>query len=224
MSSNAPLCETSICWALKNVSFTIHQGEVVGLIGQNGAGKSVLLKILSNIAKPTSGFAKYYGKLGAMLEVGTGFHRELTGKENIYLSGAVLGMKKSEIDKKLEQIIAFSEIEPYLDFPVKRYSSGMCVRLAFAIFAQLEPEIMFIDEVMSVGDEAFKEKCIQSIKHMAFKGRTIILVSHDMDKIIALCKRAIYLAEGQIVMDGPTEEVVACYLENTKLSLYKKLN
>jgi lipopolysaccharide transport system ATP-binding protein len=199
-------------WALKDVSLEIRQGETVGIIGSNGAGKSVLLKILSRVSKPTEGYAEIYGKAGSMLEVGTGFHPELTARENIYLSGAILGMKKAEINRNFDEIVAFSEVEKFLDTPVKHFSSGMNVRLAFSVAAHLEPEIMLMDEVLAVGDNAFKEKCLNKMKAVASEGRTVLFVSHDMKAIEEFCDRAIYLSNGKIVIDGETEKVVSQYL------------
>jgi len=199
-------------WALKDVSFEVKHGEVVGIIGPNGAGKSVLLKILSRVTKPTEGYAEIHGKVGSMLEVGTGFHPELTGKENIYLSGAVLGMKKAEINRKFDEIVAFSGVEQFLDTPVKHYSSGMQGRLAFAVAAHLEPDILFIDEVLAVEDAAFQEKCLGKIKEVLREGRTVLLVSHNMNTIESLCDQAILLSKGKIVFNGDTHEVVSQYL------------
>ncbi|MGE5444590.1 MAG: ABC transporter ATP-binding protein [Ignavibacteriales bacterium] len=199
-------------WALKDVSFEVKCGEVVGIIGSNGAGKSVLLKILSRITRPTGGYAEIYGKMGSMLEVGTGFHPELTGRENIYLGGTILGMKRAEVNHKFDAIVAFSEGEDFLDTPIKHYSSGMNVRLAFAIATHLEPEIMLLDEVLAVGDEAFKEKCLNKMKEVASEGRTVLFVSHDMKTIENLCDRAILLSKGKIVLNDETHKVVSHYL------------
>jgi len=204
-------------WALKDVSFEVKHGEVLGVIGSNGAGKSVLLKILSRITKPTEGYAEIHGKVGSMLEVGTGFHPELTGKENIYLSGAVLGMKKTEINRKFDEIVDFSEVEEFLDTPVKHYSSGMQGRLAFAVAAYLEPEILIIDEVLAVEDAAFVEKCLSKIKEVMKEGRTVLLVSHNMKTIESLCLRAMLLNKGKIVFNGDTHEVVSKYLAKNYL-------
>jgi lipopolysaccharide transport system ATP-binding protein len=199
-------------WALKDVSFEIKQGEVVGFIGLNGAGKSTLLKILSRITDPTSGFAEIYGRVGSLLEVGTGFQRDLTGRENIYLNGAILGMKKTEIDRKFDEIVAFSEIEKFIDTPVKRYSSGMYVRLAFAVAAHLETEILFADEVLAVGDVEFQKKCLGKMGEVAKQGRTVLFVSHNMGSVLNLCPRAILLRSGQLVYDGPAESTIKDYL------------
>ncbi len=185
-------------WALKDVSFEVHRGEVVGVIGRNGAGKSTLLKILSRITEPTTGYAEIHGRVGSLLEVGTGFHPELTGRENIYLNGAILGMKRTEIDRKFDEIVAFAEIEKFLDTPVKRYSSGMYVRLAFAVAAHLEPEILLVDEVLSVGDAAFQKKCLGKMGDIAGEGRTVLFVSHNLTALANLCSRSIYLMKGII--------------------------
>src|ERR1700716_3460808 len=180
-------------WALKNISFEVEQGEVVGIIGRNGAGKSTLLKILTGITEPTSGIADVYGRVGALLEVGTGFHPELTGRENIFLNGAILGMTRPEIRRKFDDIVAFAEIEKFLDTPVKRYSSGMYVRLAFAVAADLDPEILLIDEVLAVGDAEFQKKCLGQMKKVSHEGRTVLFVSHQMSAISQLCSRVILL-------------------------------
>lgn len=201
-------------WALKDISFEIKHGEVVGFIGRNGAGKSTLLKVLSRITEPTSGRAEIYGRIGSLLEVGTGFHGELTGRENVYLNGAILGMKKSEIDKKFDEMVAFSEVEQFIDTPVKRYSSGMQVRLAFAVAAHLEPEILIVDEVLAVGDAAFQKKCLGKMDDVAKKGRTVLFVSHNMLAVKNLCARALLLEAGRAVVDGPCETVVENYFEN----------
>jgi lipopolysaccharide transport system ATP-binding protein len=199
-------------WALKDLVLEVKHGEVVGIIGRNGAGKSTLLKILSRITKPTKGRVNIYGRIGSLLEVGTGFHPELTGRENIFLNGAILGMKRGEIERKFEEIVDFSEIEKFIDTPVKRYSSGMYVRLAFAVAAHLEPDILVLDEVLAVGDTLFQEKCMDTIQKTASHGRTVLLVSHNMASIQHLCKRAIVLKEGRIVADGSPEEAVNSYL------------
>jgi lipopolysaccharide transport system ATP-binding protein len=201
-------------WALKNVSFDIKHGEVVGLIGRNGAGKSTLLKILSRITKPDAGLADIYGRVGSLLEVGTGFHQELTGRENIYLNGAILGMRRAEIDRKFDEIVAFSEVEKFIDTPVKHYSSGMAMRLAFAVAAHLEPEILLVDEVLAVGDARFQRKCLNKMQDVGQQGRTIIFVSHNMPAITRLCERAILLDGGEIIEDGPAHKAVSTYLDN----------
>lgn len=198
-------------WALKNVSFEVKRGEVVGIIGRNGAGKSTLLKILSRITDPTEGRAEICGRVGSLLEVGTGFHPELTGRENIYLNGAILGMTKNDIHKQFDAIVEFAEIEKFLDTPVKRYSSGMYVRLAFAVAAHLEPEVLVVDEVLAVGDAAFQKKCLRKMGDVAQEGRTILFVSHNMGAITRLCKRAIWVDAGKIVFDGLSDAAVAQY-------------
>ncbi|MBN1286721.1 MAG: ABC transporter ATP-binding protein [Anaerolineae bacterium] len=199
-------------WALKDVSFEIEQGEVVGIIGRNGAGKSTLLKILSRITEPTEGCARVCGRVGSLLEVGTGFHPELTGRENIYLNGAILGMHKAEIEQKFDEIVAFAEVTRFLDTPVKFYSSGMYVRLAFAVAAHLEPEILLVDEVLAVGDAAFQKKCLGKMGDVAKSGRTVFFVSHNMGAINNLCSHAIWLDAGRVRMTGAPESVVAAYL------------
>lgn len=199
-------------WALRDVSFEVNRGEVVGIIGRNGAGKSTLLKILSRITSPARGCATLYGRVGSLLEVGTGFHPELSGRENIYLNGAILGMRRAEIDRKFDEIVAFSEVEKFLDTPVKRYSSGMYVRLAFAVAAHLEPEILIVDEVLAVGDAAFQKKCMGKMDDVAQEGRTILFVSHNMNAIQRLCSRSLLLEQGRLVKDGPTSEIIGQYL------------
>jgi lipopolysaccharide transport system ATP-binding protein len=201
-----------VIWALNDVSFEVEQGEVLGIIGRNGAGKSTLLKVLSRITEPTSGSIEMRGRVSSLLEVGTGFHQELTGRENIYLNGAVLGMKKWEIEKKYDEIVEFSEVKGFIDTPVKRFSSGMQVRLAFAVAAHLEPEILVVDEVLAVGDAAFQKKCLGKMEDMAGGGRTVLVVSHNMSLINRLCPRTILLDQGKIVEDGPTHKVVKHYL------------
>jgi len=204
-------------WALKDVSFEVEQGEVVGIIGRNGAGKSTLLKVLSRITEPTEGYAEIRGRVGSLLEVGTGFHQELTGRENIYLNGAILGMKRSEIDRKFDEIVAFSEVEKFIDTPVKHYSSGMYLRLAFAVAAHLEPEVLLIDEVLAVGDAAFQKKCIGKMGSVAKEGRTVLFVSHNMGAITQLCERALWLDDGHLKLtglSGLSTDVVASYLSS----------
>jgi len=200
-------------WALKDVSFEIKSGEVVGIIGRNGAGKSTLLKILSGITDPTEGYADIYGRVGSLLEVGTGFHPELTGRENIYLNGAILGMRKAEIERKLDEIVAFAEIDKFLDTPVKHYSSGMHVRLAFSVAAHLEPEILLVDEVLAVGDMAFQRKCLGKMDDVAQEGRTVVFVSHNMGLLQTLCERGIFLQQGAVSTDGTISEAVDAYLQ-----------
>jgi homopolymeric O-antigen transport system ATP-binding protein len=208
-----------LVWALRDVSFEVQPGEVVGVIGRNGAGKSTLLKILSRITEPTSGRAELYGRVGSLLEVGTGFHPELTGRENIFLNGAVLGMKRREIERKFDEIVAFSEIERFLDTPVKRYSSGMYMRLAFAVAAHLEPEILLVDEVLAVGDADFQAKCLGKMGEVARGGRTVLYVSHNLNSVLGLCPRSILIAEGRIHADGPTSDVITSYVSRgTNLS------
>ena len=199
-------------WALKGVDFEVQAGEVVGVIGRNGAGKSTLLKILSLITEPTEGRVRTRGRVGSLLEVGTGFHPELSGRENIFLNGAILGMTRREIDRDFDEIVAFAEIEKFLDTPVKRYSSGMYVRLAFAIAAHLDPEIMIVDEVLAVGDLAFQQKCLGKMSEVSRSGRTILFVSHNNAAIEALCDRCVLLVGGSIVRDGPTADVLAAYV------------
>jgi lipopolysaccharide transport system ATP-binding protein len=203
-------------WALKDVSFEVEQGDVVGIIGRNGAGKSTLLKILSRITEPTTGRIRIGGRVASLLEVGTGFHQELTGRENIFLNGAILGMGRLEIKRKFDEIIAFAEIEKFLDTPVKRYSSGMYVRLAFAVAAHLEPEILIVDEVLAVGDTEFQKKCLGKMGNVARQGRTVLFVSHNMAALNALCPRSLYLERGCIALDGPTDSVVHRYLHAAK--------
>jgi lipopolysaccharide transport system ATP-binding protein len=200
-------------WALKDVSFDVKAGEALGIIGSNGAGKSTLLKILNRITEPTRGAVDIYGRVGALLEVGTGFHPELTGRENIFLNGAILGMSRAEIRRKFDEIVAFAEVEQFLDTPVKRYSSGMYVRLAFAVAAHLDPEILLIDEVLAVGDAEFQKKCLEKMENVATKeGRTVIFVSHDMDAICHLCSRCILLRHGEVAKTGNAADVVGAYL------------
>ncbi len=202
-----------IIWALKEISLDIKQGEIVGIIGRNGAGKSTLLKILSRIVEPTGGTAIIKGRVASLLEIGTGFHKELSGRENIYLNGTILGMKKDEITDKFEEIVQFSEIGKFIDTPVKRYSSGMYVRLAFAVSAHLNPEILIVDEVLSVGDAAFQKKCIGKMSETAKSGRTVLFVSHNMHTIQDLCNRTILLEDGKIALDGTTSDVIRHYLQ-----------
>src|ERR1700757_3705269 len=199
-------------WALRHCSFKVRRGELIGLIGSNGAGKSTLLKILSRITRPNEGHAQIYGRVGSLLEVGTGFHSELTGRENVYLNGALIGMPKSEIRRKFDQIIEFAGVAEWVDIPIKRYSSGMKVRLAFAVAAHLEQEIMLIDEVLAVGDSAFRVKCFEKIQEVARQGRTVVLVSHELPSLATTCGRAIWLAGGSVRRDGDATDVIDSYL------------
>lgn len=208
-------------WALKNVSFDIREGEVVGFIGKNGSGKSTLLKLISRIYPPTEGTISGRGKIVSLLEVGTGFHEELTGRENIYLNGEILGMSTRQIDERYEDIVAFSGVEKFIDTPVKRYSSGMYVRLAFAVAAHIDPDILIIDEVLAVGDAAFQEKCLAKIQEIASSGnKTIIFVSHDMNTVRRLCNRVMYLSEGKIIADGTPDAVIQKYLKKEQIDYF----
>lgn len=204
--------QSKFIWALKDVSFEVKRGEVVGIIGRNGAGKSTLLKILSRITKPTEGEAEVFGRVGSLLEVGTGFHPELTGRENIYLNGAILGMRKVEIDRKFDEIVSFAEVEKFIDTPLKHYSSGMYVRLAFSVAAHLQPEILLVDEVLAVGDLEFQKKCIGTMERSTKEGNTVIVVSHSMSTVKALCSKAMLLRDGRIDALGAVDDVVAKYL------------
>ena len=201
-------------WALKDVSFDVTPGEIVGIIGRNGAGKSTLLKMLSRITEPTIGKIELYGRIGSLLEVGTGFHPELTGRENIYLNGAILGMKRTEITRKFEEIVAFAEVEKFIDTPVKHFSSGMYMRLAFAVAAHLEPEILLVDEVLAVGDGRFQRKCLDKMQDVGRQGRTVLFVSHNMPAITRLCPRTILLDAGRVISDGPSSQVIGAYLSS----------
>jgi lipopolysaccharide transport system ATP-binding protein len=200
-------------WALREVDFEVQPGEVVGIIGRNGAGKSTLLKILSRITKPTTGWVQLHGRVGSLLEVGTGFHPELTGRENIALNGSILGMSRREIARKFDEIVAFAEIDQFLDTPVKRYSSGMYIRLAFAVAAHLEPEILVVDEVLAVGDAAFQQKCVGKMKTISQQGRTVLFVSHNMAAVLNLCRRALLLEGGRVQAEGPVATVVKRYVQ-----------
>jgi lipopolysaccharide transport system ATP-binding protein len=200
-------------WALKDVSFDIQCGDVVGIVGRNGAGKSTLLKVLSRITGPTAGVIDVYGRVGSLLEVGTGFHAELTGRENIFLNGAILGMSKTEIRRQFDAIVDFSGVETFLETPVKRYSSGMYVRLAFAVAAHLNPEILIVDEVLAVGDAEFQRKCLDKMKDVSAHGRTVLFVSHQLQSITSLCNKAVFMEQGQVRHYGPAEETVAKYLK-----------
>lgn len=204
--------EENFIWALKDVSFDLEEGHVLGIIGRNGAGKSTLLKVLSRVTEPTTGVVTVRGRVGSLLEVGTGFHPELTGRENIYLNGAILGMKRGEIEKKFDEIVDFSEVEQFIDTPVKRYSSGMYLRLAFAVAAHLEPEILVVDEVLAVGDAEFQRKCLGKMNDVAAQGRTVLFVSHNMSAILRLTQEAIVMEKGRLVLRGTTNEAVDHYL------------
>src|SRR5437773_1213870 len=198
-------------WALKDVSLEVREGEVLGLIGRNGAGKTTLLKILSRITRPTTGWAEIHGRVGSLLEVGTGFHPELTGHENTFLSGAILGMGKREIARQFDEVVGFAELEKFIDTPVKHYSSGMFVRLAFAVAAHLEPEILMVDEVLAVGDINFQKKCLGRMSEVSKAGRTVVLVSHQLNQIRRLCHRVVWIDDGSVRQNGPTHEVVSAY-------------
>lgn len=215
--------EEEILWALKDISFEVERGEVVGLVGRNGAGKSTLLKVLSRITEPTEGRAFIHGRVGSLLEVGTGFHPELTGRENVYLNGAVLGMKRTEIERKFDEIAAFSGVEKFLDTPVKRYSSGMSVRLAFSVAAHLQPEILLVDEVLAVGDAAFQKKCLGKMGDVAAEGRTVLFVSHNMVAVQNLCSRAIWLQEGRLLADSTASDIVMQYLQASNPGLREQV-
>jgi lipopolysaccharide transport system ATP-binding protein len=223
--------ESDLVWAIKDVSFEVNKGEVVGIIGRNGAGKSTLLKVLSRVTGPTVGDIKVKGRIASLLEVGTGFHPELTGRENIFLNGAILGMTKQEISSKFDEIVDFSGVERYIDTPVKRYSSGMYVRLAFAVAAHLEPEILIVDEVLAVGDAEFQKKCLGKMKDVSGQGRTVLFVSHNMSAIRNLCTRVVTMSQGQVSFDGNVDEGISYYLtqnsgeiENSKTVFLKSTN
>ena len=206
--------ERPTIWALKDISFEVTKGQLLGVIGRNGAGKSTLLKILARVTEPTQGYAEVHGRVGSLLEVGTGFHPELTGRENTYLNGAILGMKRAEIDRKFDEIVAFAEVEKFIDTPVKHYSSGMYLRLAFAVAAHLEPEILVVDEVLAVGDAEFQRKCLGKMSDVAQEGRTVLFVSHNMSAILRLTEDAIVLDKGQLVLSAPTPEAVDFYMSS----------
>ncbi|MEJ7848066.1 MAG: ABC transporter ATP-binding protein [Pyrinomonadaceae bacterium] len=217
-----PRSRTQDHWALHEVNFQVEEGETLGIIGHNGAGKSTLLKILSRITKPSSGSVEIRGRVGSLLEVGTGFHNELSGRENIYLNGAILGMKRAEIQKKFDEIVAFSEIEKFLDTPVKHYSTGMYMRLAFSVAAHLDPEVLIVDEVLAVGDVGFQKKCLRKMRDVGESGRTIIFVSHDMQAITRLCSRVIWLKDGELQRDGESKQILGEYLhEQSRTSAEK---
>ena len=213
LAGRAPTPSRRLKWALDGVSLEVEQGEVVGIIGRNGAGKSTLLKVLSRITYPTSGRVEVSGRVGSLLEVGTGFHDELTGRENIYLNGSILGMKKRETDAALDRIIEFADVTEFLDTPIKRYSSGMRMRLGFAVAAHLSTDVLFVDEVLAVGDVGFQKKCLGAMRELGGGGRTIIFVSHNMAAVENLCKRTIWISDGQVKQDGDTTEVIRCLPE-----------
>jgi len=209
-----PVSDNQILWALKDISFDIERGSVIGIVGRNGAGKSTLLKVLSRVTDPTSGIGEIHGRVGSLLEVGTGFHPELTGRENIYLNGAILGMKRTEIEKKFDEIVDFSEVAKFIDTPVKRYSSGMYLRLAFAVAAHLEPDILVVDEVLAVGDAEFQRKCLGKMSDVAEQGRTVLFVSHNMSAILRLTTETLVMEKGRIVKRAPSNEAVDYYLSS----------
>jgi len=209
--NKSTLRSEAFVWALQDVSFEVRPGEVLGIIGRNGAGKSTLLKVLSRITEPTVGHAEVHGRVGSLLEVGTGFHPELTGRENVYLNGAILGMRKAEIARKFDEIVAFAEVEKFIDTPVKRYSSGMYARLAFAVAAHLETEILLVDEVLAVGDIQFQQKCLGKMEDVSRKGRTVLFVSHNMAAMRSLCSRVVYLGNGRVKVEGETNSVIDAY-------------
>jgi lipopolysaccharide transport system ATP-binding protein len=216
--------EATVLWALKDISFEVQQGETLGIIGRNGAGKSTLLKILSRITRPTSGSAEIYGRVGSLLEVGTGFHNELSGRENIFLNGAILGMKRTEIAKKFDEIVEFSEVEKFLDTPVKHYSSGMYMRLAFAVAAHLEPEVLIVDEVLAVGDINFQRKCLGKMGEVSRSGRTVLFVSHNVGSLGQICNKGLLLENGRTKMIGPIEQAIDQYLAATETERRFKLD
>jgi lipopolysaccharide transport system ATP-binding protein len=222
-AQNGASAEDDTMWALRDVSLEIEQGDVVGIIGRNGAGKTTLLKILSRITEPTDGRARIKGRVGSLLEVGTGFHPELTGRENVYLSGSILGMRKGEIDSRFDEIVGFAEIDRFLDTPVKRYSSGMQVRLAFAVAAHLEPEILLVDEILAVGDAAFQRKCLGRMGDVAREGRTVLFVSHNMAVMQALCRRGVFLDGGRVRADAPIAEAMSEYLRQVEEAMTEDL-
>ncbi len=200
-------------WALRDISFSASAGEVIGILGRNGAGKSTLLKILSRVIKPTHGEVHLFGRVGGLLSLGTGFHPDLTGRENVYLNGAIIGMKRAEVRQKFDEIVAFAEIERFIETPIKYYSSGMYLRLAFAVAAHFEPEILLLDEVLAVGDGAFQKKCLERMRQVSSQGRTILYVSHDLPSVQKLCSRALLIEDGQLLEDGAPEEVTASYIK-----------
>jgi lipopolysaccharide transport system ATP-binding protein len=212
-SGNGNPNDSGFFWAVKEISFDVNPGEVVGIVGRNGAGKSTLLKIISRITKPTSGEVRIYGRVGSLLEIGTGFHPDLTGRENIFLNGAIIGMKRQEMRRKFDDIVAFAEIGRFLDTPVKYYSSGMYVRLAFAVAAHFEPEVLILDEVLAVGDAVFQKKCLAKMKQVSDQGRTIFFVSHDLSSVRQFCTRALLVESGQLMDDGAVTTVIERYLQ-----------
>jgi lipopolysaccharide transport system ATP-binding protein len=214
-ASHYPVGKGHMRWAIRDVCFSVAQGEVLGIVGHNGAGKSVLLKLLSRITPPTEGIARLHGRVSSMLEAGTSFHGELTGRENIRLSGAILGMSRSEIEARIDEIISFSEVEEYIDTPVKRYSSGMILRLGFSVSAHLDTDIMLIDEVLAVGDQRFKRRCVEKMRNVARSGRTVLFVSHDMEVLQQISDRAILIRNGRVEMDGAPDRVVAEHLKRS---------
>jgi lipopolysaccharide transport system ATP-binding protein len=216
---NGSQTQPETLWALRDVSFEVAPGEVVGVIGGNGAGKSTLLKVLSRITEPTTGRVELYGRVVSLLEVGTGFHAELTGRENVFLNGAILGMKRSEIERKFDEIVAFAEVEKFVDTPVKRYSSGMYLRLAFAVAAHLEPEILIVDEVLAVGDAAFQKKCLGKMEDVSRGGRTVLFVSHNMGAVSNICQSGIVMQRGRVVLRGNVNEAVSYYNHQLQASL-----
>src|SRR5262245_39705163 len=211
-------------WALRDVSFSVAQGEAVGIVGRNGAGKSTLLKLLSRITEPTTGCIRYRGRVASLLEVGTGFHPELTGRENIYLNAAILGMKRTEIERRFDEIVAFSEVEQFLDTPVKRYSSGMYVRLAFGVAAHLEPEILLVDEVLAVGDATFQKKCLGKMGNVVKEGRTVLFVSHNMAAVSSLCTRSLLIEQGRLVWSGSPQSTIERYLASSPADASRPLS
>lgn len=215
-SSKAPSCQIEEFWALKDINLEIEEGDRIGIIGRNGAGKSTLLKLLSRITGPTTGSIKVRGRVASLLEVGTGFHPELTGRENVFLNGSILGMKNQEIKKKFDEIVAFAEIEKFLDTPVKRFSSGMITRLGFAIAAHLDPDLLIVDEVLAVGDASFQEKCLKKLSTLGSSGRTVIFVSHDVGAVLTLCNKGIYLEKGRLVEYGPIDRCINHYMKHCK--------
>ena len=214
LGTAAPRAPHRLVWALRDVSFDVNHGEVLGIIGRNGAGKSTLLKVLSRITEPTAGRVEVHGRVGSLLEVGTGFHPELTGRDNVFLNGSILGMDRAYIDRRFDEIVEFSGVERFIDTPVKRYSSGMYLRLAFAVAAHLEPEILIIDEVLAVGDAGFQKKCLGKMADVAQEGRTVLFVSHDMSAVSRLCGRIVLLDEGKVLADGPSRSVIHRYLQS----------